>query len=262
MPLDASDEQVHPATTKSEVPPTICQCQRSLHEKKHWIDYATVILELVGLSILCVYAGYTIKIYYANKEAADAATLATNTAVRQLELTERPWVFVKDARVVSPLTFGANGAQVEFEIVLRNSGHSPAVEVFLYPQLYLLHGEEGTIPPVERMCVNKVPKGESRPGLTVFPETDSAPQKITVGLSRKEMADASQHPPGVSTIAGITPIICVWYRPTFNPDARYYSGIQYLLWPTIWPDKMPPGSSVPITSLSLDRNPFFGEVAH
>jgi hypothetical protein len=193
---------------------------------------------------------------------ANAAMSAAVTASRQLELTERPWLFVKDARVATPLKFDANGAQVEFEIVLRNSGHSPAVEIFLYPQLYLLHGEEGAVPPVEQLCVNKVPRGESRPGLTVFPETDSPPQRITVELSRKEMADASKHPPGVPTIAGITPIICVWYRPTFNPDARYYSGVQYLLWPAIWPDKMLPGSSIPANSLSLTRNEFFGEVAH
>jgi hypothetical protein len=258
----APDEQILSTTAKPEIPPTKCQCCGPHKENKHWIDYATVVLEIVGLIVLCIYAGYTIKIYCANREAADAAKSAADTAARQLELTERPWVFIKDARVVSPLRFDADRAQVYFEMVLRNSGPSPAVDVFLYPQLYLLHGEEPAAPLVERLCTNKIPKGESRPGLTVFPETDSPPQRITVQVTRQELANASKHPPGVPAIAGITPVICVWYRPTFNPEARYYSGIQYLLWPTIFPDRMQPGSNVPINNLPLNRNEFFGEVAH
>src|ERR1035438_8065354 len=40
--------------------------------------------DLVGLVVLCIYAAYTIKIYCANKEAADAAKSAAETAQKTL----------------------------------------------------------------------------------------------------------------------------------------------------------------------------------
>jgi hypothetical protein len=200
----------------------------------------------------------------AAKVSVDAAQISANIATSQLELTERPWVFFKDARVVSPLTFDSNGATVTFEIVLRNSGPSPAVDVWLLPRLYLLPKKQDAIPPVERLCDNKTPKGMSRHGLTLFSGTDSPPQRITVGLSKDEMAKAGAEHPAMQSgpIVVITPLVCVSYSATFKPDTRYSSGIQYLLWPTIWLDKMRPGSSIPIEELPLNRGEFFGEIAH
>jgi Tfp pilus assembly protein PilE len=86
---NAPDEQIASPATKPEMPPTKCHCYGPHSKKKHWIDYATVIIEIVGLIALCVYAGYTIKIYRANKEAADAAKSAADTAAGQLALTRK-----------------------------------------------------------------------------------------------------------------------------------------------------------------------------
>ena len=55
-------------------------------------------MELLGFVILCVYAAYTIKIYRASKQSADAATSAAKTAAEQLEMTERPWIKIVDVK--------------------------------------------------------------------------------------------------------------------------------------------------------------------
>lgn len=191
------------------------------------------------------------------QKAADAAKSAANTAASQLELTERPWVSIKDAHVVSPLVFNSSGAHVTFEFVLRNSGPSPAIDVSLSPRLYLLPSHEDVAPAVERLCNNKIPQGQSLHGLTLFPGIDT-PQRMEVMLDKEEMANSAKQHGGVIVI---TPIVCIAYRPTFKAEAQYYSGIQYPLWPTIWPEKMQPGSSIPINKLPLQRNGFFGEIA-
>ena len=245
-------------STEPENAPIPGQLQTSLRRTKDWQEHVKFWAELLGLVFLIVYTVFTGLMYRANRQAAKAAESAANTAARQLELTERPWVSIEDARVTSPLTFGPDGAHVGIEIVLRNSGASPAVEVSITPKLYLLPRQEGTPRPVDRLCNNNIPPGISLPGLTLFPNTDSPAERYDVTLSKEEMITSAHGGP----IVVITPVICVAYRPTFNPEARYYSGIQYLLWPTIFLDKMTRGSSIPIDKLPLSRNGFFGESAH
>jgi hypothetical protein len=95
-------------------PPPEPECKHPCKEKKHWLDYVTFGLELLGLIVLCIYAAYTIKIYCANKKAADAAKSAADTAASELELTHRPWVYT-DIEITKPLTFDSSGAQIEIK---------------------------------------------------------------------------------------------------------------------------------------------------
>jgi len=67
-----SQPPILPESTKLESPPAESHCEESENQKKHWLDYVTFGMELFGLVVLAVYAGYTIKIYYANQQAADA----------------------------------------------------------------------------------------------------------------------------------------------------------------------------------------------
>ena len=80
-----------PAPTKLEVPPSKPPC-KSYAEQKHWLDYVTFGLELLGLIVLCVYAGYTIKIYCANQEAADAAQNTLGEIQKQTKMTRQQLV--------------------------------------------------------------------------------------------------------------------------------------------------------------------------
>lgn len=247
-------QQVPEAPTKSEFPPSESKCCKPCEKKRDWFDYGKIGLEIAGFAVICVYAAYTIKIYCANQKSADAAKSAADTAASQLELTQRPWVFVKDAKVASPLTFDKDGAHVTFEITIHNSGLTPAVNALILPKLYPLPLIESARPPVERLC-DATSYASSTTGLLIFPNTDSPPQTLTFGISKKEVGDNTH-----SGVLVITPFICVLYRPTFRKGGPgYSSGLQYSLWPTIWPDKT---TSIPVNRLPLVRNGFFGEAAH
>jgi Ca2+/Na+ antiporter len=107
---DASDQQISLAAAKLEVPPPESQCCCSNHKQKHWIDYLTAFLELVGLVVLCLYAAYTIKIYYANQQAADSAKKTATEIQRQMRIDERPWLKIA--------TFGEPGIQMPGKILV------------------------------------------------------------------------------------------------------------------------------------------------
>lgn len=234
-------------------PPAKSHCEITCKTEKTTWDKFKDGAEIVGICLLAVYTLYSIKMYCANKRAADAATKAANVASRQMELTQRPWVFVKEARVVSPLIFDNNGAEVTVEITVHNSGLSPASNVSVIPKLYPLHAVEPSESPIEGLC-NATSYTSSNAGLLVFPNTDGPPQSLTFGLGKKEIQENTRH-----GILVVTPFICVLYRPTFRKDGPgYSSGIQYFLWPTIWPDKT---TQIPANQLPLNRNGFFGEEA-
>jgi hypothetical protein len=202
---------------------------------------------------LIIYTGLTLIVAVMSIISGFAAKKSADTATNQLELTLRPWVFVKDAKVVSPLTFDKEWAHVTFEITLHNSGLTPAVNAVISPKLYPLPLIETAKRPIERLC-DATSYANSSTGLLLFPNTDSPPQTLTFGMSKGEIADNTH-----DGVLVITPLICVLYRPTFRKDgAGYSSGIQYALWPTIWPDKT---TSLPANQLPLVRNGFFGEDA-
>ena len=94
---DHPEPPISPAFTKLE-PPSQTHHAKSCNHKKHWLDYVTLGMELLGFVVLCVYAAYTIKIYRASKQSADAATSAAKTAAEQLEMTERPWIKIVDVK--------------------------------------------------------------------------------------------------------------------------------------------------------------------
>jgi hypothetical protein len=73
--------------------------KRSLRDPKF-------VLEIAGFVVLFVYAIYTIKMYYANRDSADAAKSAAETADKSMKLAYRPRLLLIgiDARVkTSPI---------------------------------------------------------------------------------------------------------------------------------------------------------------
>ena len=92
-------------------------------------------ISAIGLIILIVYTGATIKMYRANKEAADAAKSAADTAARELELSERPWISA-DFSAVSPLVIDSAGLRITIQTTITNVGHSPAVKAAESLKLY------------------------------------------------------------------------------------------------------------------------------
>jgi hypothetical protein len=116
------------AKAKFDMPVTPSSGSKLNEHKKHWIDYAKFILELLGFFVLCVYACYTIKIYRANKDAADAAKDAAQTASKGFALTKQITEGTSEAVCFMNATFrdlGANTCSVSF----YNLGHVAAKSV-------------------------------------------------------------------------------------------------------------------------------------
>lgn len=97
--------------------------KRSLREPRF-------VLELAGFVVLTVYAIFTMLMYFANNQAANAAKSAADTARWALRFTQdsfrdeqRAWVGVPDLQIVSlpsPATIN---------VFLHNSGRTPALHV-------------------------------------------------------------------------------------------------------------------------------------
>lgn len=130
---NSAKPSIQPGGTELEPSLLIARRHETRSKEKHWIDYVTVSLELLGLAMLCVYAAYTIKIYRATKQSADAATSAAKTAGDSLILAQRPWIKIKH-RIVRPLTFNEPRwkgpvALMVIEDTLENVGQSVALNV-------------------------------------------------------------------------------------------------------------------------------------
>jgi hypothetical protein len=98
-----------------------------------WWDTLKPYAEIAGLIALFIYTGYTIKMYGANRKAAEAAQSAADTAHASLILANRPWIKIKH-RIISPLTFdfvGAAGpaATMTVEDTIENVGNGIALNV-------------------------------------------------------------------------------------------------------------------------------------
>lgn len=109
-------------------------CQITCTQEKDWWSEYKPLLEIVGIILLAVYTGYTIKMYWANQDAADAARSAADTAASALVVANRPWVGVEKVTISDPPTFedtpGGLRATVKIVTVsVRNFGPSPALNV-------------------------------------------------------------------------------------------------------------------------------------
>jgi hypothetical protein len=76
---------IPPTLGVSSPPPTETHYKIAYKPEADWWDKFKPFVEIAGIVILSVYTWYTIKMYYANKEAADAAqesAAAANNAAR------------------------------------------------------------------------------------------------------------------------------------------------------------------------------------
>src|SRR5438876_4919407 len=109
-----------PTSAESESHPTEAQHEITCRPEKRnyiynsaqtdWWKKTKPFLEIAGVVLLAVYTAYTIKMYYANKEAADAAASAAATAAEALNQSRRydlrPYVSVTKLETVGELKEG------------------------------------------------------------------------------------------------------------------------------------------------------------
>jgi Ca2+/Na+ antiporter len=111
---------------------------------KDWWDKTKPFVEIVGAVLLLIYTAYTIRMYSANKEAADAAQSAAVTAAKQestLEVSQRPWIEVVNPSIVQrqtvppvvPILAGQpllQEAEYNFSVNVKVYGSTPALRSY------------------------------------------------------------------------------------------------------------------------------------
>jgi hypothetical protein len=126
-------------------------------------------LECLGFVVLCVYAIFTVRMYYANRDSADAATQSANTASRQLEMADRPWVTI-DIMIASPLTYEKDRVTMTFDFIPKNIGHSPAQNVLIVPELLPVFMGDDLRDMQKRICDSANQVTGAFPRYVIFPE--------------------------------------------------------------------------------------------
>ncbi len=114
---DSTENEVAPRATKSEPPEAKPECRKACQAKKHWLDYATFVVECMGLIGLGIVVLLTYGVWGANKKSAD-------TAAKQMKVDSRPWIvwgpFVGYIRYPNPDDFF-------FKPSFVNVGKTPAM---------------------------------------------------------------------------------------------------------------------------------------
>ena len=86
---------------------------------------------ILTLLVLAAYAVFTYRILCATNKSANAAKESADTASRQLEMTDRPWLILQGIVIDnSGFTFSKDGrAHVSIHPIIKNIGHSVATHV-------------------------------------------------------------------------------------------------------------------------------------
>jgi hypothetical protein len=151
----------------------------------------------------------------AAKTVANAAMESANTAKRQLQMSERPWVYATDWSLIEPLSFTEKGGKIGLGITLKNVGHSPAIHVRFVSKV-MGWGKDFLRQQAEYCDRWKtVPKG-GLPGNTIFPG-EQHPASYITGIDNDELRIALQK----SELPGkISPwlVACIDYEFPFDSE--------------------------------------------
>jgi hypothetical protein len=209
-------------------PPSKTHYEITCKPEKSKLDKLKDVAEIVGICLLAIYTFYTIKMYHANRTAADAAKSAADTAASQLELEQRPWVDTTIA-IDGPVTWNVNGMNVAVKITAMNTGHSPALGVFSSP-LLLIGARGGMNASTFRSQACKDAEGGTiRLGPALFPARSIEGQySFRVSNDDIEQGKAEREFPGSkfgNVILGPSMVICTAYRPEFNKTSVYHTAV-------------------------------------
>jgi hypothetical protein len=130
--------------------------KRTSDPKKDWWDKHKRWVEILGVLLLAVYTGYTIKMYYANRDAAQAATTAAATAHDSLILVQRQWLGVEGSMSHSDK---GDSSVTDFSVTVKNFGLVPALHVGLYITRIKQEAFETEIPSICEQAKQKTTRG-------------------------------------------------------------------------------------------------------
>jgi hypothetical protein len=233
---EALDQREPSSVYTVKVEPTTEDKDRYADEKKFrhsqlsigkWLNVVTAVGTLTALVGL-VYLYATLR---AARKSANAAKEASETASKQLELSDRPWV---DARIAinGPFEFNINGGNIHLGFELLNAGHLPALNTVV-EALPVDSNFTGTRQPEEYVAqacrtANRMIEEYPSLGVALFPNIPFA-EGETITLTAADLA--KYHGKG-SRFPGIilqpSVVVCVGYRPTFKSVIYHTSYIFQL----------------------------------
>lgn len=156
-----SKPEVAPAAASPHLPPPHTHCEITCKQEKNWWDKIKPFVEMAGVVLLGIYTGYTIKMYCANKKAAEAAKSSADTARDALIRGQRPWVgfdgnprtksaSIGDVKDLSGIPNGRKQFDWSIDIQLENFGVSPALHTVMFYEISFaadIESLEGTLEP-------------------------------------------------------------------------------------------------------------------
>ena len=150
--------------------------------------------------------------------SANAAQKSADVAARQLELSERPWVYA-DVHLTGPLTFNKEGMVIPLSYELVNSGNSPALKVWADFNLILSTNIQ-IDPQTERnkLCDLTAKRAENM-GQSIFP-TKKVVAKTVILATPEDIQRAQIYLKGF-----VNPSIigCIAYQASFKPGNWYFT---------------------------------------
>jgi hypothetical protein len=158
-----------------------------------WIKLGVSIATLVVVSAYTALTAYEL---IQLKISAGAAQSAADTAAKQLEMTDRPWVAI-DVAITSPLTYNDQGAQMSFSFIPKNIGHSPAQNVLIIPELIPVFMGDDVHEIQKKICDGAPQVNSAFPKYVLFPgEPFSEPFGLSMS-AESVIAHWGKLPPGM-----------------------------------------------------------------
>jgi hypothetical protein len=153
-----------------------------------------------------------------------AVTKTATTSEKQLEMGERPWIYSPDVpRATTPFLLNEKSPTLNFDIQVKNIGHSPAVGLIVIAKLYPVFNIR-SIEDRKQLCEETMQK--TALGNTVFPDEVQTWHNVGVGISSNQFLDMERAGLRVGQDFQTRLIVCTAYRAQFN-DSIYYTGMIY-----------------------------------
>jgi hypothetical protein len=229
---------IPPSVTAMQVPPSPNGDSKSEKKQRDCFDYMEIGIQSFGILVLLAYTTFAAFQWCAMKKAAQAAKESADTASRQLEMEDRPWL--KDTvRSGSDFIFQNNNTTVSWAVLVRaeNVGHSVATAIYPEAKLITIRGADcldGPRHQVTQLCDNLSKRFEavkSDPsvwGNSVFPG-DSTEIPLNVFLGPSDIGSTSIDG-GRGLGKSIFPMLigCVEYHYATS-EKPHFTGFVYVL---------------------------------
>jgi hypothetical protein len=149
----------------------------------------------------------------AARDSANAAQDSAKITRQQLEASSRPWIIAAVSNA-GPLIFTTSGAQLAFDVVMSNVGHSPALSLRVYCEV-VVFARHLNIIDRQKQFVEEYRLWPQVLGATLFPQQEPQAQRFTRPALRVEVGiDPLSQPYMCFIIIG-----CVGYRSDMGTDA-------------------------------------------